>query len=227
MKRILCLLVLLILFNGCKANVASNTTADGHSTNEITEIPTVNNYGEALAPTILESSFLYQNKFTISYPVIEGSKDFTAVNTAIRNTVEEDLRDSFGETPALEAFELDCRSELIDSQYISIHYTGACYVTKAAHPSTLHFTYVFDIGTGKRMSLEAFVTLDDVFLDEFRTAWKDQVLPELKDHLSDITNDDLRTQIQRSKYTVFETYVTIIYVVPHAAGDYALIVLKT
>ena len=228
MKKIMVLLfTVLILLSGCRVNMTSNTSTNAVSTGETIVIPALDGQGDVLEPTILDGLFIFQNRFTISYPIIEGIENYSAVNTAIRDSIEEDLVSSLGENPELERFNLNCEFEIIDSKYSSIHYVGSCFATKAAHPTILHFTYVFDISSGERISVEDLVTLDDVFLYKFRTAWKEQVISELEGYISDQTNDELRTKIRHSKYVLSKNSITIIYEVPHAVGDYALIVLSS
>lgn len=231
MKITLSLLVILLLFNGCQVKTELNENDDyrvslSEKEAEFTEPQTDStsylNRSEAREELIIsESSFQFQDQFTIKYPVVAGKSDFTEMNNSIRNLIEQRLLDSFGEYSSLERFELDYSADVVDGKYLNICFDGVSYVKKAAYPTLNRFTFVIDLTNGRPMSIQKFVTLDPEFLNSFRIAWKQQVISELHTYLDDTTDEELISQIQKSAFTVSDTDIKIFYSVPKAAGFFA------
>ncbi|WP_339201097.1 DUF4163 domain-containing protein [Paenibacillus sp. FSL P2-0322] len=134
-----------------------------------------------------------ENGIIIKYPQITKLKDNAkqkSLNQILKTEAVKGLYehvDSGTEAHVEIDYEIKRQSE----RFLSVQYTGVCYVKDAAYPNHIFYTTNLDMKQASILRLSDLVKIDKPFIDLIKSGKFSAVEPEQKDLLGNLTQDDL------------------------------------
>lgn len=186
----------------------------------------------------------YQNgDISVHFPQLTGMENSTKeiqINEKIKDEVTQFIH-QYEDVDA--ALDMDYEVMMNTEETLSILYTGYYYVKGGPYPSHLLFTTNLDLKTGEKTRLTDSVTINDDFIEKFKTAlYIDRENPAspneektlaVKEYLNSISDSDLSSALKQADlssasdnpYGIFsylQNHDLIISIqVPHVIGDHA------
>jgi hypothetical protein len=134
-----------------------------------------------------------EHGIVIKYPQITKLKDTAkqkSLNQILKTEAVKGLHehvDSGTEAHVEIDYEIKRQSE----RFLSVQYTGVCYVKDAAYPNHIFYTTNLDMKQASILRLSDLVKIDKPFIDLIKSGKFSAVEPEQKDLLGNLTQDDL------------------------------------
>jgi stress-induced morphogen len=185
----------------------------------------------------------YQNgNIIIHFPQLTGMENSTKekqVNELLKNEITQFVHQYEKDDTALD---MDYEVIMETKDTLSILYTGYYNVKGGAYPSHLLFTTNIDLRTADKMRLSDLVTIDEGFVEKFKTAPyfdrensspNEDKVHAVKEYLNGINDSELMNAFKQADfssatdnpygiYSYFQGHSLVISIqVPHVIGDHA------
>ena len=164
------------------------------------------------------------SKIEIMYPDLDFDE---YVEPIVKEIIEEYLYRMYGDFDDLD-IELNSSITYLEENMVSIIFEGMGNRKMTVHPTNLFYSININLEDYTLLKLSDFYVIDDAFIKIYREHFKDQVFPEIKDLLDDMSDEELKELFLnaddsmsrvRSYYTKDKVGITLDELA-HAIGDY-------
>lgn len=189
----LCLIIaLMLVVTGCSAknngepiNTQTSTVTASAPVSETTETPAVTE-GE-ITDIAYETTVFSDTGITINYPQLTNLPNVSA-QTIINGLIKDSaLRDQsfLDEEKGHITYELNYEVTYLSSRFISIIFDGYSYFEGAAHPGSFLYSATIDLQEQTYLKLSDLVTINDGFVELFKTGEYSSMFVDMTDELKD------------------------------------------
>ncbi|OGO93685.1 MAG: hypothetical protein A2Y17_01390 [Clostridiales bacterium GWF2_38_85] len=207
-----------------EASAESEASTTDVSSDNTTSETSVAEESTPISYTVTQKEIIIKPDTYIVYPYLQSDKaDYSAVNALIKSRMDEAFIGGFVDADVKLNYDIKMSSGNILCIGLDLYYFEN---TTMPHPICTFIPLNIDLQDAKEFELTDTFTIDEGFIAAFRNSLDSVELPEAEQYLSELSDEELLSDLEYADFYMSGTKLGVSVFVPHMMHDYAIVEIE-